>query len=151
MSGAPERARPHSRTDYRQFFDMETRWADMDLYGHVNNVVYLEYFDSALNRALIEGGALDLFGEGPIGVVAQNHTNYFSEVSYPDRVTVGVRIDRIGTTSLAWGFALFRNGDELAAAQGGYVHVYVDRQTRRPVPLTPQHRAVAERLLVTTA
>lgn len=148
MTGAPQRAEPHHREEYRRFFVMETRWNDMDLYGHMNNVVYLEYFDSALNRALIEAHALDLHGEGPIGVVAQNQTNYFSEVSYPDEVTVGVRVDRIGNTSLTWGFALFRADDELAAAQGSYVHVYVDRTTRRPVPLTPQHRALAERLLV---
>lgn len=148
MTGAPARPTAHHRRDYRRFFDMETRWNDMDLYGHMNNVVYMEYFDSALNRALIGAGALDLHGDGPIGVVAQSYTHYFSEVAYPDRVTVGVRVDRIGNTSLSWGFALFREDEERAAAQGGYVHVYVDRKTRRPVPLGPQHRAIGERLLV---
>lgn len=147
MKAVPARATAHHRQEYRRFFDMETRWNDMDLYGHMNNVVYMEYFDSALNRVLIEAGALDLHGEGPIGVVAQSYTNYFSEVTYPDRVTVGVRVDRIGNTSLSWGFALFREDEDHAAAQGGYVHVYVDRTSRRPVALGPQHRALAERLL----
>lgn len=76
MKAVPARATAHHRQEYRRFFDMETRWNDMDLYGHMNNVVYMEYFDSALNRVLIEAGALDLHGEGPIGVVAQSYTNY---------------------------------------------------------------------------
>lgn len=149
MTTTNVRAVPHQRRDYRQLFQMETRWKDMDLYGHMNNVTYLEYFDSAVNRALIMAGVLDLPGAtGPIGLVAQSRTDYFSEITYPESVTVGLRIDRIGSTSLAWGFALFREGDDLAAAQGGYVHVYVDRATRKPQALSPGHRAMAEALTV---
>ena len=147
MTGVPARETAHNRKDYHRFFDMETRWNDMDIYGHMNNVVYLEYFDSALNRTLIEDGVLDPYGEGPIGVVAKSYANYFSEISYPEKVTVGVRVDRIGNTSLSWGFGLFSEGRDLAAAQGGLVHVYVDRATRRPIALSSHHRAMAERLL----
>ncbi len=139
-----ERASPHRRVDYVAFYSMETRWRDMDIYGHMNNVSYLECFDSAVNRALIASGALDLAGgTGSIGLVAQQWTHYFAEVTYPERVEVGLRITRVGSSSLTWSFALFREGEETAAAQGGYVHVYIDRVTRRPVPLTPAQLEMA--------
>lgn len=142
-----DRASPHRRTDYTAFYTMETRWRDMDIYGHMNNVSYMECFDSAVNRPLIASGALDLAGgTGPIGIVAQQWMHYFAEVTYPERVEVGLRIVRIGSSSLTWSFALFREGGETAAAQGGYVHVYIDRTTRRPVPLTPAHLEMAHGL-----
>jgi acyl-CoA thioester hydrolase len=125
---------------------MQTRWSDMDIYGHVNNVVYLQYCDAALNRSLIAAGALDLSGSTPIGVVAQNATHYFSEIAYPDPVTVGVRVQRIGNTSLTWGFGIFRADDALTAAVSSYVHVYIDRQSRRPLPLTPALTRLAQTL-----
>lgn len=140
------RPAPDGRTAFPRFYTMQTRWNDVDRYGHMNNVVYLEYFDSALNRALIGAGALDFSGTGPIGIVANVGCDYFSEVSYPDEVEVGVRIERIGSSSLTWGFGLFRAGAPLAAAVGRTVHVYVDRASRRPQPLTPTLRAFAEAL-----
>lgn len=127
---------------------MQTRWSDMDIYGHVNNVVYMQYCDAALNRSLIAAGALELHGSTPIGIVARNSTNYFSEISYPDNVSVGVRVEHIGNTSLLWGFGIFKDGEELAAAKSEYVHVYVNRDTRRPVALTRELRQLAERLYV---
>ena len=127
---------------------MQTRWSDMDIYGHVNNVVYMQYCDAALNRSLIAGGALELNGSTPIGIVARNATNYFSEISYPDNVVVGARVEHIGNTSLLWGFGIFKDGEELTAAVSEYVHVYVNRDTRRPVPLTPELKELAERLYV---
>ncbi|WP_337960785.1 thioesterase family protein [Brucella intermedia] len=127
---------------------MQTRWSDMDIYGHVNNVVYMQYCDAALNRSLIAAGALELHGSTPIGIVARNSTNYFAEISYPDNVAVGVRVEHIGNTSLLWGFGIFKEGEELAAAKSEYVHVYVNRDTRRPVALTPELRQLAERLYV---
>lgn len=120
----------------------------MDIYGHVNNVVYMQYCDAALNRSLIAAGALELRGSTPIGVVARSSTNYFSEISYPDNVVIGVRIEHIGNTSLLWGFGIFRDGDALTAAKSAYVHVYVDRTTRKPVPLTSQLTKLANRLYV---
>ncbi|MFG1344899.1 thioesterase family protein [Xanthobacter autotrophicus DSM 431] len=140
------RPAPEGRTAFRRFYGMETRWNDVDRYGHMNNVIYLEYFDSALNRALIGAGALDFAGTGPIGIVASVGASYFSEVAYPDRLKVGVRVERIGTSSLTWGFGLFREGAALSAAVGRTVHVYVDRTSRRPQPLTPELGALAEAL-----
>lgn len=120
---------------------METQlqWADSDIYGHLNNVAYLAYFDTALNMALVEHGALDVTpgGEGLIGLVAQSSAQYFAEVTFPSRLRVGVRVEAIGRTSLKWGFGLFARDKPLCAARGSFVHVYVDRQTRRPQPLGP--------------
>ncbi|HCH71646.1 MAG TPA: acyl-CoA thioesterase [Ochrobactrum sp.] len=108
----------------------------------------MQYCDAALNRSLIAAGALDLLGSTPIGIVARNSTNYFAEISYPDNVAVGVRVEHIGNTSLLWGFGIFKDGEELAAAKSEYVHVYVNRDTRRPVALTRELRQLAERLYV---
>ncbi|MCL8384279.1 MULTISPECIES: acyl-CoA thioesterase [Xanthobacter] len=142
------RPAPEGRTAFPRLYAMQTRWNDVDRYGHMNNVVYLEYFDSALNRALIGAGALDFAGTGPIGIVAKVGCDYFSEVSYPDEVEVGVRIERIGSSSLTWGFGLFRSGAPLTAAVGRTIHVYVDRASRRPQPLSPELRALAATLHV---
>lgn len=146
----PPKIRPQAelRSAYREFYDMQTRWSDMDIYGHVNNVVYMQYCDAALNRSLIAASALELKGNTPIGVVARSTTNYFSEISYPDNVVVGVRIEHIGNSSLLWGFGIFRDGEESTAAKSEYVHVYVDRTSRRPVPLTPELTQLADRLYV---
>jgi acyl-CoA thioester hydrolase len=108
----------------------------------------MQYCDAALNRSLIAAGALELNGSTPIGIVARNSTNYFSEISYPDNVVVGVRVEHSGNTSLLWGFGIFKDSEELTAAVSEYVHVYVNRDTRRPVPLTPELRQLAERLYV---
>lgn len=150
MSSTGIRPKPEPRSAYREFYAMQTRWSDMDIYGHVNNVVYMQYCDAALNRALINAGALELKGTTPIGIVARNQTNYFSEISYPDNVEIGVRVEHIGNTSLLWGFGIFRAGEELTAAKSEYVHVYVDRLTRRPVKLTPALQALAERIHIPT-
>jgi len=148
MTPSQPRVKPESRSAYREFYEMQTRWSDMDIYGHVNNVVYLQYCDAALNRSLIAAGALELDGSSPIGVVARNSTSYFSEISYPDHVVVGVRVEHIGNTSLLWGFGIFKDGEELTAAVSEYVHVYVNRETRRPVPLTTELKELAARLYV---
>lgn len=148
MTASKPRPKAERRSAYREFYGMQTRWSDMDIYGHVNNVVYMEYCDAALNRSLIASGALELNGSTPIGIVARNSTNYFTEISYPDNVVVGVRVEHIGNTSLIWGFGIFKDAEELTAVISEYVHVYVERNTRRPVPLTPELRELAERLYV---
>ncbi|MET4104595.1 acyl-CoA thioester hydrolase [Roseovarius sp. MBR-78] len=119
--------------------DTLLQWSDSDVYGHLNNVAYLAYFDTALNVALVELEALDISpqGEGLIGLVAQSNAHYFSEVTFPSRLRVGVRVEAIGRTSLTWGFGLFSRENLICAARGTFVHVYVDRQTRRPQPLSP--------------
>jgi acyl-CoA thioester hydrolase len=108
---------------------------DNDIYGHVNNAVHYSYFDTAVNRYLIETGALDLQNGSVIGLVVETACSYFQEIAFPERISAGLRVTRIGRTSVRFEIALFRDDDEFAAAQGHFVHVYVDRTTRRPVDL----------------
>jgi acyl-CoA thioester hydrolase len=123
------------RSEYRHFQTIPTRWIDNDVYGHVNNVVYYQYFDTVVNQYLIEQGALDIERSTVIGLVVETHCNYFASVTFPDVVHAGLRVARLGSTSVRYEIGLFRNGDREAAAQGHFVHVYVDRATRRPAPL----------------
>ncbi|MDO5527922.1 MAG: acyl-CoA thioesterase [Paracoccus sp. (in: a-proteobacteria)] len=133
---------------YAWHHELTPDWADSDIYGHVNNVAYLSYFDTTMNLALVEHGALDLTARasGPIGLVVQNGAQFFHEINFPARICVGVRVEAIGTTSLAWGFGLFDTQRNICAARGRFVHVYVDRETRRPTPLTPALKICAETL-----
>ena len=108
---------------------------DNDIYGHVNNAVHYSYFDTAVNRYLIETGALDLQNGSVIGLVVETACSYFQEIAFPERISAGLRVTRIGRTSVRFEVALFREDDEFAAAQGHFVHVYVDRVTRRPLDL----------------
>jgi acyl-CoA thioester hydrolase len=108
---------------------------DNDIYGHVNNAVHYSYFDTAVNRYLIDTGALDFENGAVIGLAVETACSYFHEIAFPDRIFIGLRVARIGRTSVRYEVALFRNDDDLAAAQGEFVHVYVDRATRRPVEL----------------
>jgi len=130
-----ERAQPWSRAAFRHFAEIQTRWMDNDVYGHVNNAVHYSYFDTAVNRYLIETSALDLQHGAVIGLVVETACSYFKEIAFPERIFAGLRVTRIGRSSVRFEVGLFRNDDELAAAQGHFVHVYVDRATRRPVEL----------------
>jgi len=130
-----------TRADFHAFREITTRWMDNDVYGHVNNVVYYSFFDTAVNQHLIEQGALDPERSPEIGLVVETRCRYFAPLSFPDRVTAGVRVARLGTTSIAYEIALFRDDETEAAAQGGFVHVYVDRETRRPTPVPERVRA----------
>jgi acyl-CoA thioester hydrolase len=133
MSGA--RPSPDRRNAYRHFQDITTRWMDNDAYGHVNNVVYYSYFDTVVNSYLIAQGVLDVATSDVIGLVAETHCNYFSALAFPEPVRAGLRVGHIGTSSVRYEIGLFRNDDDIAAAQGHFVHVYVDRATNKPVPL----------------
>ena len=130
-----ERPQPWPRTGFLHFREVQTRWMDNDIYGHVNNAVHYSYFDTAVNRYLIETGALDLQNGSVIGLVVETACSYFQEIAFPERISAGLRVTRIGRTSVRFEIALFRDDDEFAAAQGHFVHVYVDRTTRRPVDL----------------
>lgn len=130
-----DRAPPHTRAEYGTFREITTRWMDNDVYGHVNNVVYYAFFDTAVNQYLVEAGCLDVVAGPVIGLVVETGCRYHSPIAFPDRVTAGIRVARIGTSSVRYEIALFRGAGETAAAQGHFVHVYVDRATRRPVPL----------------
>ena len=132
---------PTHRIDYVHFQTQTTRWMDNDPYGHVNNAVYYSWFDTLVNQYLITAGALDMVRGSAIGLVVETHCNYFKPIAFPDQVTAGLRVARIGTTSVRYEIGLFRGDDSDAAAQGHFVHVYVERHTRRPIPLSPQLRA----------
>jgi acyl-CoA thioester hydrolase len=129
------RQTPHRRRDFGHFLAIPTRWMDNDIYGHVNNVVYYSYFDTAVNRYLIEAGVLDIAAGPVVGLVVETQCSYFSPIVFPDTVYAGLRVARLGNTSVRYDIALFRNDDQMAAAQGHFVHAYVNRASNRPVPL----------------
>jgi acyl-CoA thioester hydrolase len=135
MTQAPERPQPAAREDYRVFRSIGTRWMDNDVYGHVNNVVYYSWFDTVVNAYLIEQGALDVQHGATIGLVVETHCNYFAPLEFPQVVEGGLRVATTGTSSVRYEVGLFAPGEPLSAARGHFVHVYVDRATRRPVPL----------------
>lgn len=136
-----------ARADYRAFRPITTRWADNDVYGHINNVQYYAFFDTVVNAHLIEHGVLDIHDGATIGFVVETRCNYFAPLAFPDRIEGGLRVDRIGGSSVRYGVAIFREGADRAAAAGHFVHVYVDRTTGRPTSLPAPLRAELEELL----
>ena len=140
------REAPPDRGDYRHFHTIATRWMDNDAYGHVNNVVYYSYFDTVVNEYLIRAGVLDIERSDVIGLVAETQCKYFSELSFPQTVHAGLRVARLGTSSVRYEIGIFADESPLACAQGHFVHVYVDRTSRRPTPLPAPLRAALERI-----
>lgn len=124
-----------TREQFAHLTSLDTRWMDNDAYGHVNNVVYYSYFDTAVNRWLIERGLLDVLTSAAIGLVVETQCRYIKPLAFPDRVTAGIRVARLGKSSVRYEIALFRNDDADAAAVGHFVHVYVDRTTRMSTPI----------------
>lgn len=147
MSESPA-AKPQTepRSAYKAFRSIGTRWMDNDVYGHVNNVVYYSWFDTAVNGHLIEQGALDIHASPVIGLVIETQCNYFAPVEFPQVVDAGLRVAHIGRSSVRYEVGLFVQGEPLTAAKGHFVHVYVDRDTRRPAPLPDKLRTVLEAL-----
>ena len=143
-----DRPTAHTRAQYRHFLPIQTRWSDNDAYGHVNNVVYYSWFDTVVNEYLIAAGALDIQAGTVVGLVVETRCNYFSELAFPQRVDAGLRIAHAGTSSVRYELALFGALGDSASAQGHFVHVYVDRASRRPVPLPAALRAAVERLRI---
>ena len=143
-----ERPQPLPRSHFPQFQTITTRWADNDVYGHVNNVVHYSYFDTAVNRFLIEAGALDIHAGTVIGLVVNTQCHYFESLSFPQTVHAGLAVARLGGSSVTYELGLFADDAPLAAAVGRFVHVYVDRATRRPVPLPEALRGVLGPLLL---
>jgi len=144
------RSEPHSIADYPHSQSITTRWMDNDAYGHVNNVVFFSYFDTVVNAYLIGRGALDIERSPVIGLVVETGCQYHSPLTYPEQVTAGLRVAHVGRSSVRYEIALFGQGADTAAAQGHFVHVYVDRATRRPVDLPPAFRQALEPLRVTS-
>jgi acyl-CoA thioester hydrolase len=132
------------RDAYRVWHAITTRWADNDAYGHVNNTVYYQWFDTAVNAWLIVAGLLDIAGGDPIGLVVETGCRYAAPLSYPEPVEVGLAVEQIGTSSVRYRIGVFAQGGTEAAAQGHFVHVYVGRESRRPVPLPETWRRAFE-------
>lgn len=141
-----ERDRPEVRSAYRHFLPIQTRWIDNDAYGHVNNVVYYSWFDTVVNAYLIDRGVLDIAQSPTVGLVVETRCSYFSELAFPQLVEAGLRVGRIGSSSVRYEIGLFKAGAEQASAQGHFIHVYVDRTTRKPAPLAAALRGALERI-----
>jgi acyl-CoA thioester hydrolase len=142
----PVKPQPEPRSAYRAFRTIGTRWMDNDAYGHVNNVVYYSWFDTVVNAHLIEQGALDIHRGETIGLVIETQCNYFTPIEFPQTVDAGLRVAHIGQSSVRYEVALFAQGEPLCAARGHFVHVYVDRASRRPCALPAPLRTVLEAL-----
>ncbi len=142
---------PDTRTCYVHFSRITTRWNDNDVYGHVNNVVYYSYFDTVVNKFLIDGRSLDLQQSSIVGLVVETQCQYFRPITFPDTVDAGIRVAKLGTSSVRYEIGLFRNDDQSAAARGHFVHVYVDRVTNKPVPIPDGTRVLLSTLVRGTA
>ena len=149
-----ERPTPEPRSAYFQFQRIPTRWADNDVYGHVNNVMYYAWFDTAVNNYLIEQGALDIHQGSTIGLVIETHCNYFAPVSFPESVEIGIRVGKLGKSSVRYELGVFTADADaetkgqytVCAAKGHFIHVYVDKASRRPVQLPLNLQAVLEKI-----
>lgn len=130
-----------TRADFRVFRAIPTRWHDNDAFGHVNNVVYYGWFDTAVNAWLIEGGFLDLAGSAIVGLVVETACTYFESVAFPETVEAGIAVERLGNSSVTYCIGIFRQGGERVAAQGRFTHVYVERASQKPVPIPVPLRA----------
>ncbi|HUL68148.1 MAG TPA: thioesterase family protein [Burkholderiaceae bacterium] len=140
------REEPQVRSAYRHFHRISTRWMDNDAYGHVNNVVYYSYFDTVVNEYLIRQGALDIERSPVIGLVVETQCRYFSELAFPQTVHAGLRVARLGNSSVRYEIGIFADAADAACAQGHFVHVYVDRATRRPAALPAALRSALEKI-----
>jgi acyl-CoA thioester hydrolase len=143
-----DRASPEPRSAYRHFRAVPTRWMDNDIYGHVNNVQYYSFFDTVVNGYLIERGVLDPHGGAVIGLVVETKCNFFESLSFPESIDAGLRVARIGASSVWYEIGLFRSGSDRTSAQGHFIHVYVARATRRPVNLPDDFRRTLGSLVI---
>jgi acyl-CoA thioester hydrolase len=136
---------PANRQRFPHFLAITTRWMDNDVYSHVNNVNYYSYFDTVVNEYMLREGVLSL-ETGPICLVVDTGCQYFSPISFPDVVHCGLRVEHLGTSSVRFGIGIFRNNEEVAAAQGHFVHVCCDRETHRPMPMPDDMRRALAKL-----
>jgi acyl-CoA thioester hydrolase len=140
----------HRRADYAYFLAIPTRWMDNDTYGHVNNVTYYSYFDTVVNEHLVHAGGLDIHHAQVVGLVVETSCRFHRSLSFPEVIDAGLRVVKIGNASVNYEIALFRRDDDIPAATGRFVHVWVERATLRPTPVPDRIRAVLEPLLVAT-
>ena len=148
MNTTPSPPLHETRARYRRFLPIPTRWMDNDVYGHVNNVVYYAYFDTVINQYLIEHGGLDIAGSDVIGLCVESHCAYSRPVAFPDVIDAGMRVAHLGTSSVRYEIGLFARGEDEASAQGWFVHVFVNRVTRRPTPVPDRMRQALELIKV---
>jgi acyl-CoA thioester hydrolase len=141
------KAQPTLRSAYSRFKTVATRWNDNDVYGHVNNVVYFEFFDTAINAFLIANGVLDLARSDTVGLVVDNRCTYFSSIKFPDEVHVGIAITRLGNSSVEYEVGVFKNEEQVCSALGRFVHVYVDRSTGRSTTIPSEVRRVLSQIV----
>ncbi|WP_224370508.1 acyl-CoA thioesterase [Hyalangium versicolor] len=134
---------------YRYFLPITTRWMDNDVYGHINNVTYYSYFDTVANHYLIQEGGLNIHSSPVIALVVESRCSYRVPLSYPDRLRAGLRVNKLGNRSVTYGIGIFKEGESQSSAHGYFVHVFVDRQTRKAVSMPERLRAALERLVVT--
>jgi len=139
-----------TRTDYPHFHAIPTRWKDNDVYGHVNNIDYYSFFDTVINHYLITEGGLDIHRGTVIGYAAESHCKYLQSIAYPEVVDAGLRVAKLGNSSVRYEIGLFRAGDDQPAAEGWFVHVFVDRATQKSHAIPDSIRTALARLLVTT-
>ncbi|MEO8650695.1 MAG: thioesterase family protein [Hyphomicrobiaceae bacterium] len=142
------RPKPGKRSDYVEFMPIQTRWMDNDVYGHVNNVVYYSYFDTVVNLYLINPGGLDFHNAPIVGIMAETMCRYYRSIAYPEAIDAGIRVGRLGTSSVRYEVGLFGVEEQQARAEGHLVHVFVDRETNNPVPIPAGIRVALERLVV---
>lgn len=142
---APRKAIP-TRDGFRHFSTIPTRWADNDVYGHINNAIYYFYFDTAVNRYLIDHGGLVIAESKTVGIVIETGCRYHKSFTYPEDVEAGIRVVHLGSSSVRYEVGLFASGEDVARADGHFVHVYVDRATMRPVPVPAATRGALERI-----
>ena len=140
------REEPRTRADYRHFAALDTRWSDNDVYGHVNNATYYAYFDSVINRYLISEGGLDIHGGDVIGLAVATACAYHGSVQFPDVLDAGLRVAHLGASSVRYEVSIFAAGDDTARADGAFTHVFVDRTSRRPVPIPERLRVALTRI-----
>lgn len=148
QNSKPGKPSPLSRSDFRHFLPITTRWMDNDAYGHVNNVVYYSWFDTVVNQFLISRGVLDLERSQVIGLVIETQCNYFASVAFPEQVTAGLRVSKLGNSSVRYEVGIFQADEDQASAQGHFVHVYVDRANRKPTALPDDLRALLQTVTV---
>ena len=148
MGDTPPAPAITTRDAYPAFRRITTRWMDNDAYRHVNNVVYYSFFDTAVNQMLIEAGVLDIASSPAIGLVVETGCRYFAPVAFPDTIDAGVRVTKLGRSSVRYEVGIFRNDDTTAAAAGHFVHVYVDRDSNRPTPIPTATREFLQGLVV---
>lgn len=128
------------RKNFKHFHRIHTRWMDNDAYGHVNNVIYYSWFDTVVNQFLIVNGVLDIEKSPIIGLVIETQCNYLASVKFPDVITAGVSVIKLGNSSVRYEVGIFKNDEDSVSAQGHFVHVYVDRETRKPTSIPDQMR-----------